>query len=75
MDQTRDQVRYRFFRKKDNAKIYHKIALTTMKDKTPSAFEFQLAMRLMNVGATDEEVVCVYRQWCAKHGLRQRRDL
>lgn len=27
-------------------------------------------MRLMNVGATDEEVVRIYRHWCAKHGLR-----
>jgi hypothetical protein len=33
-DQTRDQVRYRVFRKKDNAKIYHKVPLATIKDRS-----------------------------------------
>jgi len=70
---TRDQVKFRFFRKKDNVKIYRKIPVKTMVDLSQSGFEYQLAIRLMNVGASDEEVLSVYHCWCRKHGLESKK--
>jgi len=66
----RDWVRFLFFRKPANGRIWRHQPLRSMKDRTPSAYEYQLGMRLMNVGASDQEVLVAYRVWCAKHGFK-----
>ena len=70
----RDHVRYLFFKNQKNRRIWNHKAVDTMTDYTQSGYEWQLALRLMNVGATDEEVITVYRIWCRKHLLRIKQD-
>ncbi|MGJ5813695.1 bifunctional DNA primase/polymerase [Paludibaculum fermentans] len=70
---VRDRIRYMFFRKGANLAVWNKQPLKTMKDTTKSGFEIQLAIRLMNVGATDEEVMTFYKAWCNKHLLRPKK--
>ena len=65
----RPQVTYRFFRKKNNARIWNHIPIPCMKDRSQSGFEYLLAIALMNVGGTDQEVTAAYKAWCGKHGL------
>ncbi|HEY3443596.1 MAG TPA: bifunctional DNA primase/polymerase [Paludibaculum sp.] len=69
-----DQTRFRFFRKQANMAVWNKRPLKSMEDKTKSGFEIQLAMRLMNVGATDEEVMTFYKAWCKKHSLKPKKN-
>lgn len=68
----RDRVKYMFFRNQSNARIWNRIPVATMKDRSQSGFENQLAIRLMNVGATDEEIRTAYRVWCGKHKLKRK---
>ena len=68
-DDVSNQVVFRFFRNKDNARIWNHVPVVAMKDQSQSGYEFQLAIRLMNVGATDEEIAIAYRVWCGKHRL------
>ena len=53
-------------------KIWNHCPVEGMKDRSQSGYEFQLAMRLMNVGAADGEVAIFYRVWCGKHRLRRK---
>jgi len=69
-----DRTRYMFFRNRTNCKIWNCSPVRSMKDTSQSAFENQLAIRWMNVGATDGEVALVYRVWCRKHKLRRKED-
>ena len=73
-NQIRDQVRYLFFRKQENRRVWNHKPVKGMKDRTQSGYEWQLAVRLMNVGATDEEVITVYRIWCRKHLRKIKQD-
>ena len=67
-------VRYLFFRKdkKDNARVWKKLPVKTMEDRSQSGYEYQLARRLYHVGATDGEIIIAYRVWCGKHGLKRK---
>jgi hypothetical protein len=65
----RPSIRFMFFLKRGNQSIWNHFPVNTMVDTTQSGYEFQLAMRLCNVGATDEEINCAYRSWCWKHRL------
>jgi hypothetical protein len=73
-EQIRDRVRYLFFRKQTNRRIWNHKPVEGMTDATQSGYEWQLVVRLMNVGATDEEVITVYRIWCRKHGRKIKQD-
>jgi hypothetical protein len=69
----RDKVRFMFLKKQDNRRIWNHVALDTMvKDRSQSAFEFQLAVRLCHVGASDKEIKIAYRYWCSKHRLKRK---
>lgn len=72
--QVRDEVRYLFFRRQKNKRIWNHKPVDTMTDHSQSGYEWQLAKRLMYVGATDEEVITVYRIWCRRHLLRIKQD-
>jgi hypothetical protein len=50
-------------------RIWNHEPVEGMNDRSQSGYEFQLAMRLMNVGATDAEIAILYRAWCGKHLL------
>lgn len=70
--EVRDQIKFMFFRNKKNGRIWNHLPIASMKDVSQSGFENQLAIRLMNVGAMDEEVATVYRVWCGKHRLKRK---
>jgi hypothetical protein len=70
--EVRDSVKFMFFRNQKNAMIWNHKSISSMKDATQSGFENQLAIRLMNVGATDEEIAIMYRVWCGKHKLKRK---
>jgi hypothetical protein len=66
----RGDVRFRFFRKGKNVRLWHHTPIADMKDRSQSGYEWQLAIRWMHVGATDQEVLTVYPYWCHKNGLK-----
>lgn len=68
----RSEIRCRFFRREANVRIWNHKPVAGMKDRSQSGYEFQLAMRLMNVGATDAEIAICYRVWCGKHLLKRK---
>jgi hypothetical protein len=67
--EIRGEVRFMFFHQRKNRIVWNHQPLDTMRDHSQSGYEFQLAMRLMCVGATDGEVVTAYKAWCRKHKL------